>query len=378
MNDTFRVSEQNREGGRRTAFPIAAVFALLSSLTLSVWFIVNLLTMYDYFREAGILWTLILPGLMVLLWIVMTICLLMRKRNAVLIGCLGIASLIAFWDLVRYVFVLAPERFNLPEFIGFTGYFGAIFLMWFFLAAAALVWFNNENGRAAGFFRAIWFFSGIMGILVAVGGVFASRGVGLIVESVQRLFFQVPFAFLMGWWITHPYVKEKPVYSAGYPYGQNTYAYPPQPSYDGAPGRMQSGICPGCGNPYQPGQKFCTICGYRIPDMTQTAAGNGPQPGAGYGPQAGQPYGMPYPGGPRVNPVTGEVDAPNTGMMILSFFFPGIGLILWLVWKDTLPQKAQSCGKGALIGFIVGMVLTILLTLLSFLIPLIIVGASLY
>ena len=50
MNDTFRVSEQNREGGRRTAFPIAAVFALLSSLTLSVWFIVNLLTMYDYFR----------------------------------------------------------------------------------------------------------------------------------------------------------------------------------------------------------------------------------------------------------------------------------------------------------------------------------------
>ncbi|MBQ4148397.1 MAG: hypothetical protein II594_01545 [Clostridium sp.] len=65
-------------------------------------------------------------------------------------------------------------------------------------------------------------------------------------------------------------------------------------------------------------------------------------------------------------------------MMILSFFFPGIGLILWLVWKDTLPQKAQSCGKGALIGFIVGMVLTILLTLLSFLIPLIIVGASLY
>ena len=83
MNGTFRVSEQNREGGRRTAFPIAAVFALLSSLTLSVWFIVNLLTRYDYYREARILWTLIPQGLMVLLWIVMTICLLMRKRNAV-------------------------------------------------------------------------------------------------------------------------------------------------------------------------------------------------------------------------------------------------------------------------------------------------------
>lgn len=361
MNDTYYASDVRREGSRETAFPIAAIFALLSSLVLSVWFIVNLIGMYDYYRNAGILWTLIPSGIMVILWVIMTICLLMKKRNAALMGCLGIASLTALWDLIRYVFVILGGRGSLPEFIGFTGYFGAIFLMWLFLAAAALVWFYNENGRTAGFFKALWFFSGIMSILVAVGGVFASRGVGLIVESVQRLFLQVPFAFLMGWWITHPYVKEKP-----------------QPSYDAAPARMQSGICPGCGKAYQPGQKFCTICGYRIPDMTQAAAGFGPQAGAGYGPQAGQPYNMPYQGGPRVNTVTGEVDAPNTGMMILSFFFPGIGLILWLVWKDTLPQKAESCGKGALIGFIVGMVITILLTLISFLIPLIIVGASLY
>ena len=90
-----------------------------------------------------------------------------------------------------------------------------------------------------------------------------------------------------------------------------------------------------------------------------------------------QPYGSPYPGGPRVNPATGEVDAPNTGLMILSFFFPGVGLILYLVWNDKMPQKAHSCGKGALIGFIVGVALTILITIISILIPLIIVGMSL-
>ena len=50
-------------------------------------------------------------------------------------------------------------------------------------------------------------------------------------------------------------------------------------------------------------------------------------------------------------------DAPNTGFMVLSFFFPLIGLILYLVWQNESPLKAKSCGKGALIGFIVGVVL---------------------
>lgn len=46
-------------------------------------------------------------------------------------------------------------------------------------------------------------------------------------------------------------------------------------------------------------------------------------------------------------------DAPNSGFAVLSFFFPLIGLILYLVWKDEFPLKAKSCGKGALIGVIV-------------------------
>jgi len=44
----------------------------------------------------------------------------------------------------------------------------------------------------------------------------------------------------------------------------------------------------------------------------------------------------------------------------LCFFFPVVGLILYLIWKDTLPLRARSCGKGALIGVIVWVVLTIL------------------
>lgn len=54
-------------------------------------------------------------------------------------------------------------------------------------------------------------------------------------------------------------------------------------------------------------------------------------------------------------------DAPSSGFAVLGFFFPMIGFILWLVWNDTSPKKAKSCGKGALIGFISGIVLAIIL-----------------
>lgn len=53
-------------------------------------------------------------------------------------------------------------------------------------------------------------------------------------------------------------------------------------------------------------------------------------------------------------------DAPSGGFAFLCFLFPILGLILYLVWKDTYPQKAHSCGKGAIIGVIVSVAVVIL------------------
>ncbi len=53
-------------------------------------------------------------------------------------------------------------------------------------------------------------------------------------------------------------------------------------------------------------------------------------------------------------------DEPSTGLNVLSFFFPVVGLILYLVWKDATPLKANGVGKWALIGVIVGVVGSIL------------------
>ena len=53
-------------------------------------------------------------------------------------------------------------------------------------------------------------------------------------------------------------------------------------------------------------------------------------------------------------------DAPNMGFAILGFFSPLVGLILYLINKDTAPLKAKSAGKGALIGFVTSIVFGII------------------
>lgn len=50
-------------------------------------------------------------------------------------------------------------------------------------------------------------------------------------------------------------------------------------------------------------------------------------------------------------------DAPSTGFAILCFCFPIVGLILYCVWRETLPQRAKSAGVGGLLGFVIGAVL---------------------
>ena len=63
---------------------------------------------------------------------------------------------------------------------------------------------------------------------------------------------------------------------------------------------------------------------------------------------------------PQVTPAV--VDNGGFGWGLLGFLIPIVGLILFLVWKDTKPLSAQQAGKGALIGFIIGIVGYIALT----------------
>lgn len=61
-----------------------------------------------------------------------------------------------------------------------------------------------------------------------------------------------------------------------------------------------------------------------------------------------------------------QEDSGSIGWGVLGFFIPIVGLILFLVWKDTKPKCAKNAGIGALVGFITGIVLVILAYVLMF------------
>lgn len=86
---------------------------------------------------------------------------------------------------------------------------------------------------------------------------------------------------------------------------------------------------------------YCPNCGEQIDDKAVIC------------PKCGVPV--------KSNASSAADDAPSKGFAVLGFFFPLIGLILYIVWKSERPLRAKSTGKGALIGFIVGIVLSIVL-----------------
>ena len=87
---------------------------------------------------------------------------------------------------------------------------------------------------------------------------------------------------------------------------------------------------------------FCPHCGYSINGQLPAYA----QPPVQY----------------ILKPMT--PDAPSKGIAWLSFFFPLVGLILYLVYHDTKPKKAASAGKGALWGFFGPLIVVIVFALL--------------
>ena len=50
-------------------------------------------------------------------------------------------------------------------------------------------------------------------------------------------------------------------------------------------------------------------------------------------------------------------DAPSTGFAILSFCFPIVGIILFIIWNKDYPQKAKSCLKGFIAGIVLNIVM---------------------
>lgn len=91
--------------------------------------------------------------------------------------------------------------------------------------------------------------------------------------------------------------------------------------------------CASCGTVFPDGSQFCPKCGAPANNASRYT------------------YNVPQ-------------DAPSAGFAVLGFFFPLIGLILYLVWKDQTPLKAKSSGMGALTGFISNVIFSVLFAII--------------
>lgn len=87
---------------------------------------------------------------------------------------------------------------------------------------------------------------------------------------------------------------------------------------------------------------FCKQCGQQIDDNAVVC------PNCGAAQQEN----------PQVTPAV--VDNGGFGWGLLGFLIPIVGLILFLVWKDTKPKTAKAAGKGALISVIASVVIYII------------------
>ena len=115
--------------------------------------------------------------------------------------------------------------------------------------------------------------------------------------------------------------------------GQGTYAQPqPQPDYT-QPAYLQP----------QPQQPAYTHPAYQQPAYTQQT-------------QPQQPAYTQQPPYQQAQPAytpgysSHSNDSGSFGWAVLGFFIPLVGLILWLVWKDSKPKNAKMAGIGALVG----------------------------
>ena len=50
----------------------------------------------------------------------------------------------------------------------------------------------------------------------------------------------------------------------------------------------------------------------------------------------------------------------NFGWAVLGFFFPLIGLILFLVWKNNRKSDSKMAGMGALVSVILSIVFSVI------------------
>lgn len=217
-----------------------------------------------------------------------------------------------------------------------------VLLPYFLMLGLALYCDRKKDSFHFGVVAKLWFVPAIFNVILLCRFLFTATRFGI---SANAVIIEVTFSLLhsasillLGYWIPYIYSIKMPPKKA--PVYQNAIQYAPQP----AAAKISSAkFCGACGSEILGSNTFCPACGSKLSEQLAGSAQIPP-------PRATQKYnGSEY-----------VQDAPSSGFTVLSAFFPVVGLILYLVWRETLPLRARSAGKGAIIGAIVYVGLIIL------------------
>lgn len=119
-------------------------------------------------------------------------------------------------------------------------------------------------------------------------------------------------------------------------------------------------FCKQCGKEIEDGSSFCPFCGASQADdaQAQQQAQNQQAQQQAQSQQPQQPYQAPYNNNPYNQPYyqAPKPQESGAGWGVLGFFFPVVGLILFLVWKDDHPARSKGAGIGALVSVILNVV----------------------
>ncbi len=102
--------------------------------------------------------------------------------------------------------------------------------------------------------------------------------------------------------------------------------------------------CTNCGTQLEEGSQHCPFCGTPV---SQAAAGSS------------------YSYSAQQTPTKQSNDTGNMLYGVLGCCVPLVGLILFLVWKDTQPKDAKAAGIGALISVICVIAFYVLIIILG-------------
>ena len=102
--------------------------------------------------------------------------------------------------------------------------------------------------------------------------------------------------------------------------------------------------------------KYCTYCGSQLDDNALFCPNCGAKQSTNNANSTSgersffeeHAFGNTYSGRGAFSSNDPLVTERSRGITVLSFIFPIVGLILWLMWRYTKPGKATSAAKGVL------------------------------